>query len=149
MAANETEIQANKLKTQLFGVSGGAIQIKKGAQYSPETDKGFVHNSVKAMQEYKKVRENGEDQDSPEKAVPSAGFENLNIKSFTKRPGLQFWPDASGRYWWRLTLKDVSINKIFLSNLISSAAILIKIILIATGLLFMARMGLKWKAFPG
>lgn len=33
-----------------------------------------------ALQEYRKVRENGEDQDSPKTPFPSAGFENLKIK---------------------------------------------------------------------
>jgi serine/threonine protein kinase len=71
-----------------------------------------------ALLQYKNSRENGEDQDSLKNAFPSADFENLKIDDSTYyKPdgpnGENYWPDASGRYWWRLTLADYTITEDF------------------------------------
>lgn len=83
-----------------------AVVVKNPLPFANRSEKSFVLSAVTALLDYRHSRENGEPQDNLE-TFPSAGFENLKISSVTNKPG-DFWPDQSGRYWWRLTLEDGS-----------------------------------------
>ncbi len=87
------------------------VVVENPLAFANRSEKPFVLSAVTALLNYRHSRENGEPQDNLE-TFPSAGFENLKISSVTNKPG-DFWPDQSGRYWWRLTLEDGSINEDF------------------------------------
>src|SRR3990167_1921160 len=57
-----------------------------------------------AQKNYRENRENGNPIDNPKQPFPSAGFDQLDIKTTDTQSGK--WPDASGRYWWKLTLNN-------------------------------------------
>jgi hypothetical protein len=88
-----------------------AVVVDNPLAFADRFEKRFVLAVVAALLDYRRSRENGEPQDNLE-IFPSAGFENLKISSVANKPG-DFWPDQSGRYWWRLTLEDGSINEDF------------------------------------
>lgn len=88
-----------------------AVVLDNPVPFANRFEKPFVLGVIEALLDYRHCRENGESEDNLE-IFPSAGFENLKISSVTNKPG-DFWPDQSGRYWWRLTLEDGSINEEF------------------------------------
>jgi hypothetical protein len=61
--------------------------------------------AVCSLKNYRDNRENGAPQDNPNSSFPSAGIDALDIENSTWQ-GSDKWPDAQGRYWWKLTLKN-------------------------------------------
>jgi hypothetical protein len=66
----------------------------------------FVSHLQGGLLDYREKRENGEEEDNPLTAFPSAGFDTLDIESSTALDMDRKWPDKEGRYWWKLTCKD-------------------------------------------
>ena len=64
-----------------------------------------------SIKTYRKNRENGDACDNPNRLFPSAGFDDLDIKGSNEQENK--WPDSKGRYWWKLTLQDESVNNDF------------------------------------
>lgn len=58
----------------------------------------------KALENYRKNRENGLDKDNPKKPFPSEYFKRLDTMQRWDWPGGNEWPDKEGRHWWRVTL---------------------------------------------
>jgi serine/threonine protein kinase len=68
-----------------------------------------------ALSNYIKSRLNGMQMCNP-LPFPSAGIESLKVKKSACKLDsklMKYWPDNNGRYWWRLTLEDGSINEDF------------------------------------
>ena len=104
MATSESNLATVKLKTQSFGKGKSYVT----SFYTQDCRPGYYCSSFylvsrdyyldhyysillrlepQALQQYKKARENGEDQDSPKNAFPTVGYENLKIKS-SERMGI-------------------------------------------------------------
>ncbi|MCE3238615.1 MAG: hypothetical protein K0R24_1596 [Gammaproteobacteria bacterium] len=66
-----------------------------------------------ALKNYKVNRENGNDTDSPQIAFPTHNFENLDVTDEGWDTQSGRWPDSNKRFWYKLTLKDGSINTDF------------------------------------
>ena len=108
------------MKTQSFGRSAPPPRLKPNYLRSFVPFLSFAFRSPagsSSLKDYRENRENGEERDNPLGVFPTAGFDALKIKSSTYKPDgpnkEDYWPDAQGRYWWRLILEDGRISEDF------------------------------------
>jgi hypothetical protein len=91
------------MKTQDFGTSPPSAYYPRSPSLIIRLYSIF-RLYVLSLKNYRENRENGLPQDNPVSAFPSAGLDVLDIKDSWQ--GSAKWPDAQGRYWWKLTLQN-------------------------------------------
>jgi hypothetical protein len=98
------------MKTQDFGI----VVLLSSAFSTPSSSllSLFLCPFASSLKNYRDNRENGAPQDNPNSSFPSAGIDALDIENSTWQ-GADKWPDAQGRYWWKLTLKNGQFNNDF------------------------------------
>ena len=98
------------MKNQSFGRGRGTHVSRLRLPFSRILGLGLLSLTSASLKDYREQRENGDKRDNPKGQFPAAGFDDLKIKNSTYKSDLakkeDYWPDAHGSYWWRLTLED-------------------------------------------